>query len=102
MACVSDGSDKLRNGVALPRFDSGNGTVLAGFPTTNGVMLAGSILGRLGTASAWPCAFTVVLWGMDAIRTTVLPSAGSNVFGTTAQMPGSRRMPPLASETCCR
>src|SRR5450631_2068348 len=39
MACVIDGSDKLRNGVAVPRFDSGNGTVLEGFPTTNGVML---------------------------------------------------------------
>ena len=32
------------------------------------------------------CASTGVPWGMDAIRTTVLPSAGSNVFGTTAQI----------------
>ena len=53
--------------------------------------------------NALPWATIPVPWGIEAIRTTVGGSGGAVVFGTVAQMPGSRWMPAesVLSEICC-
>ena len=45
------------------------------------------------TVDEVPWAAMVVPWGIDAMRTTVGPSAGSVVAGTAIQSPGSTWMP---------
>ena len=42
---------------------------------------------------AVPWASIVVPWGIDAMRTSVTPSAGSVVKGTIIHNPGSKWMP---------
>ena len=57
------------------------------------MMSVSLMIGGPAIVKAPPWATMPVPWGMDAIRTTVGGSFGAVVFGTVAQMPGSRWMP---------
>ena len=66
---------------------------LAGERPISGVMLTGGIEGGPLNVRNVPCALSVVPCGIEAIRTRVVPSAGSLVAGTFIHTPGSKWMP---------
>lgn len=86
--CILASSVRKTDG--LERADSSNGCSFAGLPMRKGVILISAISGPVGIGFAVPCAMTVVPCGIGAIRTTVGPTLGCSVFGTVAQIPGSR------------
>ena len=59
----------------------------------SGVMLTGGIEGGPLNVRNVPWALSVVPCGIEAIRTRVVPSAGSLVAGTCIHTPGSKWMP---------
>src|SRR5215471_6154659 len=71
----------------------GKGILLWGGRVANGVMSTAGMFGFPAAVDEVPWASTVVPCGIDAMRTTVGPSAGSVVCGTAIQMPGSKWMP---------
>lgn len=80
---ATDRSASLKGGNATAVFAGG------ALPIGNGRMLTGSMMGPPLTVVAAPWAFTVVPCGMDAMRATVVGSAGLVVTGTVTQKPGS-------------
>src|SRR2546430_7240566 len=70
----------------------GKRNLLAGLPMANGVMSTAGIVGFPAIVVKVPCASTVVPWGIEAMRVTVCPSAGSGVGGAITQRPGSEGM----------
>ena len=72
-------------------------------PMPKGIRLLSGRVGPPSSTDATPWARIVVPCGMDAILTTVGCSAGSAVWGTAAQIPGSmwRPSPLEESEICC-
>src|ERR1700751_202926 len=90
------GSRKVVGTARSASLKGGNATAVLGGGgprIANGRMLTGLIVGPPLTVKGVPWAFTVVPWGMEAMRTTVVGSAGFVVAGTVTQKPGSTWMP---------
>src|SRR5580704_15934859 len=83
----------IRGVLSSVAFWLGKVIFLAGLPITVGVMSTTGIVGFPVVVEKVPWASTVVPWGIDAMRATVAPSAGSVVTGTDSQIPGSKWMP---------
>src|SRR6266516_642580 len=71
----------------------GKGILLWGAAVENGVMSTAGMVGFPAMVDEVPWASRVVPWGIDAMRTTVDPSAGAVVAGTAIHSPGSKWMP---------